>query len=375
MSLWRSIRIAVALCVGLSGLWLGSATPVLDLVKRIPFSEIVNDQGAALKAEGIASPDPFFSMATEHPREGYGFIKGGKAFTPGWGGWVLDIETGAWARELPASLREVSVTKDGTKLYGRFEKVHGKGFDPFKVDTLTGKPWDGEMMMHPDNNTWVSIGWGKTTNAWIEEVSIGGRDVPLKGKYLSSVDGFTGDGRYLIVDKRQLIDTKTLRLLPVDPEMAEGRKQSDTYIGGSGIFVFNRDASWVAGFSSDFDSNDEQIALFILNRKARSFIWKGKTLGGPVAFSPNDAYLLTRAGYILTSATGEIAFKDLKGKSGKFSPDGRSLVTVDDEAFHIYTLPKDSGPIFGVFQKPEPWSPPKPAKRSRSSTKKPLKKP
>lgn len=43
-------------------------------------------------------------------------------------------------------------------------------------------------------------------------------------------------------------------------------------------------------------------------------------------------------------------------------------MTVDDEAFYIYTLPKDSEPIFGVFQKPEPWSPPKPMKRAGKKT-------
>lgn len=93
----------------------------------------------------------------------------------------------------------------------------------------------------------------------------------------------------------------------------------------------------------------------------------------PSAFSPNGQFLYC-CDTINGAYTGKTVFENIKGFRGKFSPDGRSLVTVDDDAFYIYTLPKDSEPIFGVFQKAEPWSPPKPAKQSKPSTKKPLQK-
>lgn len=365
MSRWKRIGMTLGMCVG--ALWADSAQHALLLAKRVPLREIVNDQGRPLNPRSIASPDRIISLG-DVPFEGYGFIRGGKAFTPGWGGWVFNLETGDWKQEFPESLEEVSITRDGSKLYGRCKKsIPKEGFTIFGVDTNTGEHWDGGEMMHPDNHTWVEVGWGKTTNAWIEEVSIGGKQVPLKGKYLSSVDGFTDNGRYLIVDKRQLIDAKTLRILPVDPEMAEVEKKIDNYIGDSEAFVFNRDASWVAGgYKGGY--------AFIWNRTRKEFIWKSKPYSLPSAFSPNGTYLMCE-GKVVQASTGEVAFKDLKGISGKFSPDGRSLVTVDDEAFYIYTLPKDSEPIFGVFQKPEPWSPPKRVKRTAPSTKKPLKNP
>lgn len=365
MRQWKRVGITWGISLGM--FWPSLAQPTLLLVKRIPLSEIVNDQGRPLNPKAIASPNRFFSMADDQPFEGYGFIRGGKAFTPGWGGWVFNLETGDWKQEFPASMREVSATRDGTMLYGRYTKNPQYGFTTLGVDTLTGVPWNGDVMMHPDNHTWVEVSWGKTTNAWIEGVSIGGEQVPLKGKYLSSVDGFTDNGRYLIVDKRQLIDAKTLRLLPVDPEMAEVEKKADNYIGDSEAFVFNRDASWVAGgYKGGY--------TFIWSRTRKDFIWKSKPYSLPCAFSPNGTYLMCE-GTVVQAFTGEAVFKGLKGISGKFSPDGRSLVTVDDETFYIYTLPKDSEPIFGVFQKPEPWSPPKRVKRTAPSTKKPLKNP
>lgn len=364
MSQWKRIGVALGMCVG--ALWSSSTHPGLLLVKRIALSEVVNDQGKPLNPKDIASPDRIISLG-DVPFEGYGFIRGGKAFTPGWGGWVFNLETGDWKQEFPASLEEVSITRDGSKLYGRCKKsIPKEGFTIFGVDTNTGEHWDGGEMMHPDNHAWVEVGWGKTTNAWIEEVSIGGETVPLKGKYLSSVDGFTDNGHYLIIDKRQLIDARTLRLLPVDPEMDEVGRKTDNYIGDSESFVFNRDASWVAGKKGPND-----WSTFVWDRVNKKFLWKETMVSEPSAFSPNGQFLYCRD-TINETATGKTVFENLKGFRGKFSPDGRSLVTVDDEAFYIYTLPKDSEPIFGVFQKPEPWSPPKPAKHSTPSTKKPL---
>jgi len=316
----------------------------------------------------------------QEPEPAFGFLDKGKLLFFGKGGWAYDLESRKLEKRFPDTLYWPILSADGDRLFGTL-KEHAES------------PWDGRFVcieaatgneipvkwkrgaypkysaIHPNNRilTWVDP--DDRTGAFYDALHFTDLSTGQTWKAghrwydnLAEVYSFTGDGQYLVIQGestggRRLMEIQNLQMLPED--------------AGEG-YLYNRDASWVAG-------GYEGGSTFVWNRIRKAYVWehrpvwdpekvnhvwKDKPFGIPSAFSPNNAYLLCE-GVIVDAATGQAAFNGLQGKHGKFSPDGRSLVTVDDKAFYIYTLPKDSAPIFGVFQEPKPWSLPKAKSKGR----------
>ncbi len=379
------VRMTTACIVCLSGM-ISAAQGVgtLTLLHTVPLSELKDMDGQAITLTNISpSNDREVGVSTLK----FGFISGGKAVYLG-RGRVLELSKPGVEQRYSASLKYERISKDGRILYAT-KASGGLSEEYFAWDTLLNVPFIAkgriptssvEIALHPDGVTYAKGYLG--VSHYLEDVAIintisgavGGPSSknPLTGDFVHSITQFSDDGHYLVVDGTTLIDTHTFKWLTM-PEVTTNKKpweeKEPNYIGDSKSFVFNRDASRVAGKKGPND-----WSTFVWDRVNKKSLWKDPMVSEPSAFSPNGQYLYC-CDTINETATGKAIFENLKGLLGKFSPDGRSLVTVDDEAFYIYTLPKDSEPIFGVFQKPEPWSPLKPAKQSKPSTRKPLQKP
>lgn len=340
----------------------------LGLARTIPKSTLVDGQGECLFKKASVGGEP----------EGdYGFLWSGKAIYFGRGSWVYDMASNTLSPMFPGDLHEVALSQDGNLAFGYTKddalwRMEGRTQQIGKLGTING-PVRGWFRIHP-SNTMVAE-WDTQYRSAVRMDAINFVDARTGKRIAQSHPGwevlqlktFTADGLKLVVFLAsglgsRLFDMQTMKLLKPEDDEPTGD-------------VYNCDASWVAGGYAGGST-------FIWNRNVKSFIWENRPIwdsekvnhvwkdtpyGLPSAFSPNDQFLLCE-GVVVKSATGEAVFRGLKGHRGKFSPDGRSLVTLDDEAFYIYTLPKDSEPIFGVFQKPKPWSLPKAKVKGKGKT-------
>ena len=382
-TLLRSIWLGAAV-IAATTLSAGESLPSLTLARTITFSELnpgSDHTSSALKTSPADEPYPPYLCLR------YGFIVGGRSLYLG-SGRVLDLDTMKMEERFSNDISYEYISKDGRMLYATRANTDSSDIS-FAWDTITNQPIktkekidteSAAIAVHPDGITYAQGFLGVSHE--LEDIAIintitgaiagPSSKYPKSERHVKSITQFSDDGRYLIVDHTNLIDVHTFKWIS-NPEFQTNKKPWETpdpnYIGDSDVFVFNRDANWVAGIRLVYDG-----FVFVWDRVHKKYVWKNTTADTPSAFSPNDKYLLCK-GLIVHADTGETAFNDLKGTQGKFSPDGRSLVTVDDKAFYIYTLPKNSEPIFGVFQKPEPWSPPAAKKLLKTSAKKTPKKP
>lgn len=338
----------------------------LQLLRTIPKTALVDQSSNPPHIEGTVE---------DHDVGDYGFLWSGKAVYFGQGGWIYDLEQNDLRCEFPKDLHNVILSMDGNLAFG-----YTTGDAPWRMEgsvQRTGKlgaingPVSGWFCIHPSNAMIAAWDMKYRSAVYMDAIDFcdartGNRlHQSRPGPDIAAMEGFTADGRILILDlsggdNSRLFDLRIMRLVPT------GETQD---IPRSDTFVFNRDASWVAG---EKGAND--YSTFVWDRKTKKYLWKSRDVSTPCAFSPNDKYLLCDT-MMVEVVTGKTAFAGLKGHRGKFSPDGRSIVTVDDEAFYIYTLPKDSEPIFGVFQKPEPWAPPSSKKPVRMPSQKTTQKP
>ena len=373
----KGLKFAMLLLLGSLGAI--SAEPPLRLVRTIPLSQLTTKGTPAFKAENFSNQECFGHQPNPAV---FGFIRKGTAVCFGYGGWVFDLKRNELSREFPEDFTCKNISMDGTLIDGYLFKGPGNPFKYVHYDTVTGTQIErpSAEAYHPDNVTYAKNGRiglepgekgflysVKIINAAgkADEISNGGRNKLSFG----AISGFSKDGRFLIVwqpfNQWRFIEVTHHRLLPLDPEFDPNKSSSENYIGDSDRFVFNRDVSWVAGKKG---AND--WSTFVWDRIHKRFLWKDTMVSEPSAFSPNNKFIYC-CDAVVVASTGKALFENLKGIQGKFSPDGYSLVTVDKDAFYIYTLPKDSEPIFGVFQAPQPWSPPGAVKPTKAPVKKP----
>ena len=339
----------------------------LMLIKQIPKS--------ALKRR-----PPFPNGEARETDEEGGFLRGGMTYCTGQHGWAYHLDKNQMEQLFPDG-RIVSIAPDGQGLIvmikGQQDEKESYYWKNSSAGTNKIETSDeciyNYIKIHPGNACFMAYSkkpYNKLPHLTVPTSIIfwsmdgkykweikRNKSWDIDDSYILGIKGFTMDGKYALgTFTPRLLDIREKQLLPLDPGSDITKTTSNNLISSD---VYSRDASWVAGFSDHDDNDGKTIASYLWDRISRKFVWKGKQFGTPVCFSANDAYLLVNSGSIIRTKSGEPVFQGLKGKSGRFSPDGLSLVTMDDEAFYIYTLPKDSEPIFGVFQKPEPWSPPK----------------
>ena len=340
----------------------------LKLVKTIPVSELGNESGVVPE---IGTDRVTFRLegVDNKVENEFGFFQMGPRLLlyTGANGMVVDVDTGAMSQALPSNLESAKVSPSGEWVIGmlnnqkRFWGMHKGIVREQKAERWCWFFWLGwihpadDVFFAPDEAKYYPYPPHGLEGVMVVDLATGKilKRVPIEVPSGAGMEP-TRDGKLIVGGSGSL-----------DPFSAQkirtGERISLDLPENSGDFVFNRDASWVAG---EKGAND--YSTFVWDRKTKKYLWKSRDVSTPYAFSPNDKYLLCDT-MMVEVVTGKTAFDGLKGHRGKFSPDGRSLVTVDDQAFYIYTLPKDSEPIFGVFQKPAPWSPP--------SSKKPVKTP
>lgn len=334
----------------------------LQLLRTIPKTALVDQSSNPPHIEGIVE---------DHDVGDYGFLWSGKAVYFGQGGWIYDLEQNDLRCEFPKDLHNVTLSMDGNLAFGyttgdALWRMEGSVQRTGKLGAING-PVSGWFCIHPSNAMIAAWDMKYRSAVYMDAINFCDARTGKRlhqsrpGPDIAAMEGFTADGRILILDlsggdNSRLFDLHIMRLVPTSE--TQDIPRSDT-------FVFNRDASWVAGKKG---AND--WSTFVWDRIHKRFLWKDTMVSEPSAFSPNNKFIYC-CDAVVVASTGKALFENLKGIQGKFSPDGYSLVTVDKDAFYIYTLPKDSEPIFGVFQAPQPWSPPGAVKPTKAPVKKP----
>lgn len=360
----RTLMTALMLLLGVS---LHGQPKKMELVEKVPLSQLATKPLAWAKEDG--------GYWLRHTPNDFGFLTGGKTVLFGHGGWIYNLEARKLEKRFPDSLYWPLPSADGSLVVVSLEEEpYTPNFGPWGgrlawFDThgeIQPKPkwlpaaFPEHAALHPNSRILAVFDPEKRnlhyfTGIVFIDLQTGQRWKADGAKLgwgcdLTNMYGFTGNGRYLLLHSGtsgviRLLDTRTFRLLP--PNEEDG-------------LVMSPDARLRAGGYDGGYAN-------VWDRESNAYLWEGKPYSVPSAFSPNGKYLLCES-TIVTADSGVLVFEGMQGKWGKFSPDGRSVVKYDDDAFYIYTLPKDSEPIFGLFQKPEPWSPPK-AKPSKVKTK------
>ena len=153
---------------------------------------------------------------------------------------------------------------------------------------------------------------------------------------------FSGDGRYIVmIDVGvpfRLVEINSMKWRPLDQEFGFQPKNV-SFTGGFRI-VRSHDVALIAAdyvFSSGGEEEGKR-ALVIWNRIKKTFVWKRPDLSRPIAFSPDNRYLLVKGAVWEWRKDKQVA-EGILGDSAKFSLDGKLLVTRDNKAFYIYALP------------------------------------
>lgn len=360
------------LAMFLTGQAIAQSAPILELRATIPFSRITGPDGQYVY--GLGKSTTGTDSSSQNPN--FGYIRNGQSIYFGAGCWEFDLTTNTLKCELPKNLGITYVAMDGTVLSGCLfsEWLDESKAAVFYMNTATQKSVKPKIcyanVIHPSHK-YVAEGADGIPYKSYKTFTI--TNIQTNKYVLYSVSegggipdflGFSGNGQYLITKNSHWFDLK--------------QKKDHKILYDEAIA--NYDGTLWADVESELDAESPkkekgEIGEDIYNTVTKVYrissggkklkVGKGRHFGGPVAFSWNSAYLfISETGVsawptrnvlarLVDVATDQIIFDNLKGHvAAKFSPDGLSFVTTDDNNFYIYALPKGSPPLFGKYPGP-----------------------
>ena len=356
----------------LTGQAIAQSAPILELRATIPFSKITGPNGQYVHSLGESTTGT--NSSSHNPN--FGYIRNGQSIYFGAGCWEFDLTTNTLKCGLPKNLGETYVAIDGTVLTGCLYqewKRHVASAEVFYINTGAQKnvkpKYCYENVIHPSHK-YVAAGADGIPYKSYKTFSITNMQtnksvtISLKKSWASDFLGFSGDGKYLLAKQGSWIDIRN--------------GKSHKHIGTTD--VANYDGTLWANVESELDAESPkkekgEIGEDVYNTVTKVYrlsssgkklkVGKGQHFGSPVAFSWNSAYLfISETGVsawptrnvlarLVDVATDQIIFDNLKGSvAAKFSPDGLSFVTTDNNNFYIYSLPTGSPPLFGKYPGP-----------------------
>ena len=280
------------------------------------------------------------------PYLNFGVIKNGQQVFFGYGCWVYDLATKQLECQLPKNLAQAMLSLDGKIIFGCLADG-----EPYFLDTVTGKtrkpkicPDESEDLsgLHT-NYKWVGTPYPERYGFF----QVGRKNIFTGATKTSSRDNtgyrnfkFSDDGRYILMfgGTTRLIDVATMRWLPFDPEFKY--ENPGFNMAGKGFVVYNRNVSLIATDYVFLEKGEEEgnPALVVWNRLEKKIVWRKPNLSTPIAFSPDDRYLLIKGAVWDWKKDTSVA-EGIQGDVAKFSSDGRLLITRDSKAFYLYSLP------------------------------------
>lgn len=330
------------LCLPISS-WCADGIRNVYLVEKIDFSNITDTGNKPI--EGLGQQE--WINAYHQNQKQYGFIQGGQSVYFGEGCWRYDISNKKMKCDFPKSLKNVYISYSGEIISGCMSE-DGKRAS-FYLNTLTQRDRhdaktcynnildpthtysaeDGEIGF-PATRIYISI---YIRNIFSEKT----KTINEKRGFYSFL-GFSGDGKYILTENGA-VDIFTKKKIVAQPP-------------------FNYDVTLNYGTEShttDRYGDDETTTSYIQNIKTKRYLWRNRPdYGKALGYSWNGDYLFTSKGLLISAKTGDVVAADLHGNKGvRFSPDGRSFVSSDEEAFYIYTLPEQTGPLFGKYPGPK----------------------
>jgi hypothetical protein len=276
----------------------------------------------------------------------FGVIKNGQQVFFGYGCWIYDLTTKQLDCQLPKNLAQAMLSPDGKIIYGCLSDG-----EPYYLDTVTGKTRKAKIC--PDellglsglhtNYKWVGTSYPErygSFQAGRVDIFTGFTKVSTRDKSGYHDIKFSDDGRYILMTgaTTRLIDAMTMHWLPLDPEFKY--EKSGFNISGKTPVVFNRDISLIAVDYVFVEKGDEygSAALVIWDRAKKKILWRKPNLSTPIAFDPSSRYIMIK-GAVWDWKADKLVASGILGDVGKFSNDGRTLVTRGNKAFYLYALP------------------------------------
>lgn len=280
----------------------------------------------------------------------FGVIKNGQQVFFGYGCWVYDLATKQLECQLPKNLAQAMLSPDGRIIFGCLADG-----EPYYLDTVTGKTrktkicpdrWVGLSGLH-NNYKWIATSYPERYGSF----QAGRIDIftgALKATSRNNNSGyhnskFSDDGRYIVAfaygGNTWLIDAAKMRWLPLGPEFKYENPGFNISRKGS-VVVHNRDISLIAVDYVFVEKGDEygSAALVIWDRAKKKILWRKPNLSTPIAFDPSSRYIMIK-GAVWDWKADKLVASGILGDVGKFSNDGRTLVTRGNKAFYLYALP------------------------------------
>ena len=313
---------------------------VLEPAKVFKFSELD-------RLQPQPSTDPHkYSISDEH----FGFIHAEKQVFFGYGCLTFDLTSGKLECTLPSTLTNATLSLDGKVVFGCL--ADGKPFY-LNTESNTSKlpkfcPDPYRMSGLHSNLRWIlESGVEKNYIHSSSRVDIFTRKEKSSSKTNNGYGKvvFSGDGKYIVMIGLlvpfRLIEINSMQWLPIDKEF-DFIKPTKIHFSSSFSIARSHDVSMIATdykFSEEVEPDPKkQEALVIWDRKKKAFLWKKIGISTPIAFSPNNRYLMIKGAVWDWKADKQIA-TGILGDVGKFSVDGHLLITRDRDAFYLYRLP------------------------------------
>lgn len=333
----KALIFSLALLVGM--FVLPRASHALDPANVFSIADI--DKQQALQT---SDPNRFIIS-----KNNYGFTQEDQKLYFGYGCVTFDLSTQKLECTLPKSLTYATLSVDGRYIFGCLvDEI------PFYLDTKTSITKTPKICFDQSLHGVVAQ---KNSVAWTLYASVNQRREPIKVQKINIFTGemkssegdrdynyynydFSGDGKYIVLtNPPRLINGATMKWLPIEKEF-NYKEQKAGYLTDAVVRSYDVSmvaADYISPANEESDGPNSRM-LVILDRKKKIFLWQKSGVTNPIAFSPDNRYLMVKGAVWDWKADKQVA-NGILGDVGKFSGNGRRLLTRDSKAFYLYSLP------------------------------------